>query len=91
MARSSVNMITALVFYSFADPREVLGEMLDAPSFKQALIWLVSERLLVLKDPNNSNSDYVPSEKLKVWIEHLQNQPLPIEVKSWHIPTEKTL
>lgn len=74
----------ALALYCSSYPIDVLGEMYDNPAGQEVKLWLVDSGLI--EDGSGGTKWGQPTEKLRVFIEHLCAQPLPVQV--WVMPKE---
>ena len=68
----------AIAFNCATDPADMLGDSYDSLVGREVKHWLLDQGLIA-SDPWGK-----PTEKLRVWIDHLCAQPLP-EIR-WTVP-----
>lgn len=77
MSFAPIHIEYALAFYALAEPRKGLGlERVNSYAGREVINWLSKKGLI---DANEN-----PTERLKVWVQHLCDQPLP--VRKWSVP-----
>lgn len=70
-----------LAFHWSPNPAEVLGVTYNSPAGEEVLQWMIDEGLIKWSHDDNR---YERQERLGVFIEHLCQQPLPVQ--KWVTP-----
>ena len=72
-----------LAFHWSPEPYRVLDVTYDSPAGKEIKAWMIAEKLI--EDGENDTTWGQPTQRLRVFIEHLCAQPLPVQ--QWVMPS----